>query len=179
MTEKSAIDKMKEEQDPHLRAYLKSLGIDPDYVGPKDDQRRVVIKELQVIFKDSDKTQTLSFETQEDVKNAKKHPLVIKEGCEYKMKIQFRVQHDAVAGFKIHNSVSRLGKEITDEEMLGSFPPSNDFKPLELPTKGWNQAPEGGLYRGDYSGVMKFTDDDKQDHLTVKYAIHIGKDYPK
>lgn len=87
---------------------MKSLGVDPDYVGPKDDPRRVVIKELSVIFKDSPNTQTLSFATAEDVKNAKKTPLHIKEGVEYKMKIQFRVQHDAVAGFKVSTCLLRL-----------------------------------------------------------------------
>jgi hypothetical protein len=87
--------------DPALVAYLKSLGVDPDYVGPKDDPRRVVIKELSVIFKEHPSSQTLSFATEQDVKNAKKTPLHIKEGTEYKMKIQFRVQHDAVAGFKV------------------------------------------------------------------------------
>jgi len=179
MAEPTATDKLRNEKDPALIAYLKSLGVDPDYVGPKDDTRRVVIKELQVIFKDHPTPQTLSFATQEDVKNAKKTPLVIKEGCEYKMKILFRVQHDAVAGFKIENTLSRVGKEVKDLEMLGSFPPSHEFKPLELPRSGWNEAPEGTLYRGDYAGTMKFTDDDKNDHLTVKYAIHIGKDYPK
>ena len=88
--------------DPALIAYLKSLGVDPDYVGPKDDARRVVVKELSVIFKDNPNSQTLSFATAEDIKNAKKTPLHIKEGCEYKMKILFRVQHDAVAGFKVN-----------------------------------------------------------------------------
>ena len=33
------------------------------------------------------------------------------------------------------------------------------------------------FYRGDYGATMKFTDDDKHEHLVVKYAIHIGKDY--
>jgi len=177
MAEQTASDKLKNEKDPALVAYLKSLGVDPDYVGPKDDKRRVVIKELSVIFKDSPKTQTLSFATEEDVKNAKKTPLHIKEGSDYKMKILFRVQHDAVAGFKIENTVSKVGKEVKDSEMLGSFAPSNDFKTLELPRQGWNEAPSGALFRGDYSAVMKFTDDDKNEHLVVKYAIHIGKDF--
>jgi len=175
----SALDKLKGEKDPALVAYLKSLGIDPDYVGPKDDKRRVVIKELQVVFKDHPTPQTLSFATDEDVKNAKKTPLHIKEGAEYKMKILFRVQHDAVAGFKVENTVSKMGKEIKDVEMLGSFPPSNDWKTLEIPRQGWNEAPEGALLRGDYSATMKFTDDDKLEHLIVKYAIHIGKEFGK
>lgn len=41
----------KEKNDPAMVAYLKSLGIDPDYVPPKDDPRRVVISEFAIIFK--------------------------------------------------------------------------------------------------------------------------------
>jgi len=141
----------------------------------KNDPRRVVIKELQVIFKDGTTPQTLSFATEDDVKNAKKKPLVIKEGSEYKMKIQFRVQHDAVAGFKVENTVSKVGKEVKDVEMLGSFAPSEEWKSLELPRQGYNEAPSGMLFTGDYSAVMKFTDDDKNQHLVVKYAIKIAK----
>ena len=42
----------KEKNDPAMIAYLKSLGIDPDYVPPKDDPRRVVISKLEIVFKD-------------------------------------------------------------------------------------------------------------------------------
>ena len=41
----------KEKNDPAMIAYLKSLGIDPDYVPPKDDPRRVVINKFEIIFK--------------------------------------------------------------------------------------------------------------------------------
>ena len=41
----------KEKNDPAMIAYLKQLGIDPNYVPPKDDPRRVVISEFAIIFK--------------------------------------------------------------------------------------------------------------------------------
>lgn len=154
-------------------------GIDPDYVGPKDDKRRVVIKQLDIVFKDHDKRETLTFNTPEEIKNAKKHPLTIKEGAMYKMQVTFRVQHELVAGFKIVNKVSKMGKEIKDVEMIGSYPPSNEFKALDIPRSGWNEAPSGALLRGDYKAKMQFTDDDGSDHLTFDYAIKIASDYAK
>jgi hypothetical protein len=121
----------------HFRA-----GIDPDYVPPKDDPRRVVINELHIVFKENpEKNIVLKMATEEDIKNAKKHPLVIKEGMNrlffvifrmrllteswgpgvlYKFRVSFRVQHNVVLGLQIKNSVSKLGKTLdTSVEMLG------------------------------------------------------------
>jgi len=137
----------------------------------------VVVKQLEIVFKDHAKREVLKFETADDIKNAKKHPLTIKEGSSYKMAVTFRVQHELVAGFKIVNKVSKLGKEIKDVEMLGSYPPSNEFKSLDLPKAGWNEAPSGALLRGEYKARMQFTDDDGADHLTFDYAIKISTDY--
>jgi len=154
------------------------MGIDPNYVPPKDDPRRVVISELAVIFKDHDKPVVLKFDTQEDIKNAKKTPLVIKEGCEYRLRVTFRVQHNVVLGLKIINEVKKLGKTLTkDTEMLGTYPPKHEFQSSHLPDKGWAEAPTGMLSRGDYGAKMKFTDDDNKTHLEFEYTLKIAKDY--
>ena len=173
----SAQDMMKNEKDPSLVAYLKSLGIDPDYVGPKDDPRRVVISEFSVLFKDHPAT-TLKFATDADIKKAKETPIIVKEGCEFKMKVTFRVQHQQVLGLKLINTVSKLGKQIaSDTEILGSYPPSNEFKALEIPKNDWNEAPTGMLARGEYKSNIKFCDDDKNVHLQFDYLIKIAKDW--
>ena len=174
----TATEQMNKEKDPALNAYLKSLGIDPDYVGPKDDDRRVVIKEFSIIFKDHPTPATIKFETDEDIKNAKKTPLVVKEGCLYRMQVVFRVQHDAVSGFQIESTITaKIGKTVKDNLMLGSYPPSNDFKPVDIPRQGWHEAPSGALLRGEYKGKMRFTDDEGKDHLTFDWVLKIAKDY--
>lgn len=146
----------KEKGDPAMIAYLKQLGIDPDYVPPKDDPRRVVISEFSIIFKDGHEPIVLKFNNEEDVKNAKKTPLVIKEGAEFKIKLMFRVQHNVVLGLKVLNTVSKMGKTLAkDEEMLGTYPPKNDFQSLEIPRLDWNEAPSGMIARGEYKSKMK------------------------
>ena len=168
----------KEANDPSMIAYLKSLGIDPNYVPPKDDPRRVVVSSLSVKFKDHETPVVLKFDTDEDLKQAKKTPMVIKEGCEYRMTITFRVQHTVVLGLKIQNQISKLGKTIVkDEEILGSYPPKNEFQSLDIPKNEWNVAPTGTLSRGEYKAKMKFLDDDGNCHLEFDYIIKIAKDY--
>jgi len=168
----------KEANDPAMIAYLKSLGIDPNYVPPKNDPRRVVISSLAVKFKDHPDGAVLKFDTEEDLKNCKKTPIIIKEGCDYRMTLKFRVQHTVVLGLKIQNQISKLGKTIAkDVEILGSYPPKTDFQSLDIPKTEWNTAPTGTLSRGDYNAKMKFMDDDGNTHLEVEYIIRISKDY--
>mmetsp|Transcript_38701 Transcript_38701/g.53937 ORF Transcript_38701/g.53937 Transcript_38701/m.53937 type:complete len:188 (-) Transcript_38701:59-622(-) len=168
----------KEKDDPSMIAYLKSLGIDPNYQAPKDDPRRVVVKEFQVVFKDGHAPCTLKFDTEEDLKKAKKTPMVIKEGVDYKMRVSFRVQHNVVLGFKILNTVSKMGKTIAkDTEMLGTYPPKNEFQAVDIPKNDWIEAPSGALARGSYGAKMKFMDDDGATHLEIEYAVKIAKDY--
>eukprot|EP00122_Pirum_gemmata_P008486 Pgem_evm1s7823 len=52
----------KEKNDPHMQAYLKSLGLDPDYVAPKDDPRRVVVKSVTIEFENHEST-SIEFDT--------------------------------------------------------------------------------------------------------------------
>ncbi|ELP89059.1 Rho GDP-dissociation inhibitor, putative [Entamoeba invadens IP1] len=172
----SATDIAKNEKDPSLVAYLKSLGMDPDYVPPKDDPRRVVISEFAVLFKTRDPV-ILKLSTEADIAKAKSTPIPIKENEEFKMRVSFRVQHEPVLGLRIINTVSKLGKQVaSDEEMLGSYPPKNEFQALELPKNDWNEAPSGMLARGEYKSNVKFTDDDKQMYLQFDYLIKIVKE---
>eukprot|EP00123_Amoebidium_parasiticum_P001442 comp12528_c0_seq1/m.7515 comp12528_c0_seq1/g.7515 ORF comp12528_c0_seq1/g.7515 comp12528_c0_seq1/m.7515 type:complete len:181 (-) comp12528_c0_seq1:544-1086(-) len=176
MSEKEFFEK--EKNDPAMIAYLKALGIDPDYVPPKDDPRRVVISKIEIIFKDGHEAAVLNVATEEDVKKAKEKPLVIKEGAEYKIRVHFRVQHTVVAGLKIQSTVSKMGKKLQSEtEMLGSYPPKSEFGNLDIGGGEFVEAPTGMLARGEYKAHMKFIDDDNQCHLDFEYTIKIAKDW--
>jgi len=167
----------KEKDDPAMQAYLKSLGLDPNYVAPEGDDRRVVVKSLEISFKDHAPTK-LSFETDEDLQNAKKTPLVIKEGSDYKISVTFRVQHTLVAGFKIESTVKKIGKTVSsDTEMLGSFPPSNEWTTIDIGGGDFSEAPSGLMLRGEYKGRMKFVDDDGHTHLDFEYTLKFAKDW--
>merc|ERR1711953_65316 len=96
----------KEKNDPEMLAYLKSLGLDPDYVAPTDDPRRVVVQSLTIEFEDHEPA-VLNFDTaytgEEETHIKEKKPIIIKEGCQFKISVQFRVQHAIVHGFKIQS----------------------------------------------------------------------------
>jgi len=170
--------KVEEEKDPDLIKYMIQLGIDPNYVPPENDPRRVVVSEFAIIFEDHDIPASLSFDTEESILRAREHPLVIKEGCHYKMRVSFRVQHNVVLGLQIINQIYRLGAKLAkDTEMLGTYPPKNEFQDVEIPKNGWHEAPKGGMARGDYKAKMKFIDDDSNVHLEFEYAIKIAKNF--
>ena len=154
----------KEKNDPAMIAYLKQLGIDPNYVPPKDDPRRLVINEFAVVFKDHP-AYVLKFNKPEDLLEAKKKPIIVKEGAEFKIRVSFRVQHNVVLGLKIINTVSKLGKTLTkDEEMLGTYPPKNEFQTLEIPRLEWTEAPTGMMLRGEYKAKVKVCFYSKEPH---------------
>eukprot|EP00343_Euplotes_focardii_P012525 CAMPEP_0205831210 /NCGR_PEP_ID=MMETSP0206-20130828/43404_1 /ASSEMBLY_ACC=CAM_ASM_000279 /TAXON_ID=36767 /ORGANISM="Euplotes focardii, Strain TN1" /LENGTH=158 /DNA_ID=CAMNT_0053135631 /DNA_START=22 /DNA_END=495 /DNA_ORIENTATION=+ len=156
----SAKQRFEEEaKDPAMVAYLKSLGLDPDYKGPADDPRILNLKQLAIVFKDGSKPQVIPLSTEKDVAAAKKTVLEIKQGCEYRVELTFRVQHDMLPGFGMKNTISsRLAKLEESVEKLGSYPPSNEFKTLPLPAKEWLEAPAGFLARGTYKCKVEFFD---------------------
>jgi len=84
-----------------------------------------------------------------------------------------------VLGLQIKNSIYALGgKKIADDvEMLGTYPPKNEFQAVEVPKNGWHEAPTGMLARGEYKAKMKFVDDDEKEHLVFEYTIKIAKDF--
>ncbi|KNC84625.1 hypothetical protein SARC_03155 [Sphaeroforma arctica JP610] len=168
----------KEKNDPAMIAYLKALGIDPDYKPPTNDDRRVVIQKLEIVFKDGHESAVLEVETPEQQAAAKKKPMVIKEGSEYKIRVTFRVQHTLVAGLKIISVVKKMGAELNkEEEMLGSYPPKNEFASVDIGGGDFMEAPKGAFSRGEYKAHMKFMDDDKACHLDFEYTIKISKDW--
>jgi len=166
--------------DESLRKYKESLlgNLDPA-ISPKDDPRRVVIKELKIIFEDrpgGDITYTL--ETKEDLERMKKTPFVLKEGCHYKTKVSFKIQHDIVSGLKYINLVYRKGIRVAKEQtMIGSFGPQVAPHEVVFPRHGWEEAPSGMLSRGSYTAKSQFVDDDEQTHLEFEYAFDIKSDW--
>jgi len=166
--------------DESLRKYKESLlGKVDSSIAPKDDPRRVVVKEMRILFEDrpgGDITYTL--ETKEDLERMKKTPFVLKEGCHYKIKVAFKVQHDIVSGLKYINLVYRKGIRVAkDQQMIGSFGPQAANHDVTFPRHGWEEAPSGMLSRGSYSAKSQFVDDDGQTHLEYEYAFDIKSDW--
>jgi len=179
---KVAIDELlkQDQDDESLRKYKESLlGKIDDSAAPKDDPRRVVIKELKIIFEDrpgGDITYTL--ESKVDLEKMKNTPFILKENSHYKIKVSFKVQHDIVSGLKYVNLVYRKGIRVAkDNQMIGSFGPQDKLHEVTFPRQGWEETPSGILSRGSYTAKSQFTDDDSVTHLEYEYASDIKSDW--
>ncbi|OAL54440.1 Rho GDP-dissociation inhibitor 2 [Pyrenochaeta sp. DS3sAY3a] len=106
-----------------------------------------------------------------------KKPFIIKEGAEYRMKAQFKVQHEILAGLKYVQQTKRAGLSHKLQEMMGSYGPSTEEKPFYEKKFTPETAPSGMLARGSYTAVSKFVDDDNQTHLQFKWTFELKKDW--
>eukprot|EP01133_Synstelium_polycarpum_P008949 gene8949-10495_t len=164
--------------DESLRKYKESL-LGAAVAGPSDDPRRVVVKEMIVMFENRPGGDIhYPLETQAQIDAMKATPFVLKENCKYKIRITFKVQHDIVSGLKQTNLVYRKGiKVATVKTMLGSFAPQADNHVVTVPRNDWDEAPSGLLQRGSYTAKIQFTDDDEQNHLAIDYCFSIKSDW--
>ncbi|KAF3846627.1 hypothetical protein F7725_003705 [Dissostichus mawsoni] len=106
-----------------------------------------------------------------DLTKFKKSPFVLKEGVEYRIQINFKVNKDIVSGMKYTQQSFRGGIKVEKSDyMVGSYGP----RPSEEYTY---DAPKGMIARGTYTIKSKFTDDDKHDHLSWEWCIAIKKDW--
>jgi Rho GDP-dissociation inhibitor len=163
VSEKSSADVgdiMKQDADDEALAKWKAslLGdaAGDNAYSPADDPRRVVIMKLTIMFNGhEDKVYELA--DQAAVDKMKDDPVVIKEGCEYKVAIQVRVQHQLVTGLKYQNVVSRKGVKVSkSNEMLGSFGPQEKPHEVIIPRREWEEAPSGMMARGSYKATSTF-----------------------
>ncbi|XP_030000894.1 rho GDP-dissociation inhibitor 1-like isoform X2 [Sphaeramia orbicularis] len=111
----------------------------------------------------------------QDLDGIKNQTFVLKEGVEYKIKISFKVNREIVSGLKYVQNTFRKGIKIDKSEyMVGSYGP----RPTEYDfLTSTEEAPKGVMARGHYNIKSKFTDDDKHDHLSWEWNLHIKKDW--
>eukprot|EP01116_Phalansterium_solitarium_P015475 TRINITY_DN3424_c0_g1_i1.p1 TRINITY_DN3424_c0_g1~~TRINITY_DN3424_c0_g1_i1.p1 ORF type:complete len:171 (+),score=16.46 TRINITY_DN3424_c0_g1_i1:87-599(+) len=98
--------------DESLRKYKESLlgQAMTEKFAPADDPRRVVITEFRIICEGrpgGDIAYPLADKAAVDA--MKETPFVLKEGCNYKFAVLFRVQHEIVSGLKYVMTVTRKG----------------------------------------------------------------------
>ena len=103
----------------------------------------------------------------------------LKEGCEYRTQLSFRVQNEIVSGLKYQNTVLRGPLAVLRvDEMLGSYAPDPQrINTIVFPKREWEQAPSGMVARGTYNAKTQFVDDDHVTHLEFSYKLHIKKDW--
>lgn len=110
-----------------------------------------------------------------DLTQLKKQPFTIKEGIQYKIRIEFFVQREIVHGLKYVQKTYRLGVPVDKmTHMVGSYPPKTEIQSY---ITGFEEAPSGMLARGEYTVCSLFTDDDKTEHLKWEWSLKVEKDW--
>ncbi|MDI1486428.1 MAG: rho GDP dissociation inhibitor [Ramalina farinacea] len=168
-----------DQNDESLNRWKASLGISsspPIAVDPKD-QRRCVIKTLAMEAEGRPDI-NIDLTTPGSLESLKSKPFSIKEAAKFRMKANFVVQHDVLSGLKYLQVVKRKGIRVAKtEEMLGSYAPNTQEKPIYEKKFEEDEAPSGMLARGHYEAVSKFTDDDNKEHLKFEWSFDIAKDW--
>jgi len=162
------------------------------------DPRRVIVTEFRVMFDPTEGHDDIVYnlDTVEGIADLKSRGVTMKEGCKYKFKISFRVQHEIVAGIKFVNTVKKVNEYYvlvtiiytflyllkavfseTEELMLGSYPPASVPHVFEFPRHSYIEAPKGMLYRGKYYSKNQFIDSDGANHLQYEYELQIKKSW--
>jgi Rho GDP-dissociation inhibitor len=70
---------------------------------------------------------TIDLSTPGSLEALKSKPFTIKEGAQYRMKVQFKVQHQILSGLKYLQVVKRHGLSQKEQEMLVCYTCSGDL----------------------------------------------------
>ncbi|XP_045396936.1 rho GDP-dissociation inhibitor 3 [Lemur catta] len=110
-----------------------------------------------------------------DLAALKNQVFVLKEGVDYKVKITFKVNREIVSGLRCLHHTYRRGLRVDKAVyMVGSYGPSTQEYEFVTPVE---EAPRGALVRGPYTVTSLFTDDDRTDHLSWEWGLHICQEW--
>ncbi|ETN68023.1 rho guanine dissociation factor [Anopheles darlingi] len=162
-------------EDESLRKYKEALLGEAQaekIIFDDSDPRKVIVKKLALVAADRD---PMELDLTGDLTKLKKNVFVIKEGIQYKIRIDFVVQREIVHGLKYVQKTYRMGVPVDKMvQMVGSYPPKKEIQSYTTP---FEEAPSGMMARGTYSVTSLFTDDDKNEHLKWDWSFEIKKDW--
>ncbi|KAK4014166.1 rho GDP-dissociation inhibitor 1 [Daphnia magna] len=164
-----------DQEDESLRKYKETLlgnAIAENIVIEPGNPKKVLVKKLVLVSEgQTEKTLDLSG----DLSKLKQTVFTIKEGVQYRIRIEFFVQHEIVTGLKYIQKTYRKGIQVDKmTHMVGSYAPKKDLQSYTTPLE---DAPSGLLYRGHYTVSSLFTDDDQNEHLKWEWSFEIKKDW--
>lgn len=164
-----------DQEDESLRKYKEALLGEAQQgavIVDPNDQRKVIVKKLALCVVGRD---DVELDLSGDLTNLKKQVFVIKEGVQYRIRIDFIVQREIVHGLKYVQKTYRIGVPVDKmTHMVGSYPPKTEIQSYTTPPE---DAPSGLVARGSYSVNSLFTDDDKNIHLQWEWCFDIKKDW--
>jgi len=163
-----------DKEDESLVKYKASLGLGKDAVAviiDASNPKNVLVRKLVLVVEGRpDVVMDLS-----EANSLEKKTFTIKEGCQYRLRIEFHIQREIVTGLKYIQKVSRVGVQVDKEEyMLGSYGPRTEIQSYTTPVE---EAPCGMVHRGTYKVKSLFTDDDNHEWLAWHWNLEIKKDW--
>lgn len=111
-----------DQNDESLNRWKASLGISNSPALPVDpsDKRRCIIRSLALEVEGRPDI-TIDLTAPGSLEALRTKPFTIKEGAKFRMKANFKVQHDVLSGLKYLQLVKRKGIRVSkDEEMIVS-----------------------------------------------------------
>jgi len=166
-------------EDESLARWKASLGIVPGFEasasGPK-----VTVLTLELASPTLPPGKHIAFDLKDTARLAdtKKHPIMIKEGVEYNVRITFKVNHSIISGVRYIQLVKRAGIKVDKlEQMLGSYGPSPTGEPY---VKNFDpeESPSGMVARsGTYNVRSRVVDDDGEVYAEWEWSFKLGKEW--
>uniref|UniRef100_T1ITV4 Rho GDP-dissociation inhibitor 3 n=1 Tax=Strigamia maritima TaxID=126957 RepID=T1ITV4_STRMM len=164
-----------DENDESLRKYKETLlgnATTETIIIVPDDPRKVLVQKLVLVA--AGRTD-IELDLTGDLTQLKKQEFKIKEGVQYRIRIDFLVQREIVTGLKYVQKTYRKGIQVDKmAHMVGSYAPKQEIQSYLTPLE---DAPSGLLARGGYSVKSCFTDDDNTEHLKWEWAFEIKKEW--
>ncbi|XP_037036109.1 rho GDP-dissociation inhibitor 1 isoform X2 [Bradysia coprophila] len=164
-----------DQEDESLRKYKEALlgaAQSEKIIVDANDPRKVIVKKLALCVPGRD---DMELDLSGDLSKLKKQVFTIKEGIQYKIRIDFIVQREIVHGLKYVQKTYRMAVPVDKmTHMVGSYPPKAEIQSYLTP---FEEAPSGMMARGSYSVTSLFTDDDKNEHLKWDWSFEIKKDW--
>ncbi|KAH9393682.1 hypothetical protein TYRP_021600 [Tyrophagus putrescentiae] len=161
--------------DESLKKYKESLlgsAISSVVIVEPDNPSRVIVKSLSLLVEGRP---DVTIDLSKDLDTIKKSVMTIKDGIQYRLRIDFFVQREIVTGLKFVQKISRHGvKIVKTNNMVGSYAPKAQIQSYTTPVE---EMPSGMLARGTYNVKSLFTDDDQNEHLKWEWTFELRKDW--
>ncbi|RWS04955.1 rho GDP-dissociation inhibitor 1-like protein [Dinothrombium tinctorium] len=174
--EKSLTEIVKaDEDDESLRKYKETLlgnAAKDVVIVDANNPKRVIVKTLALLVEGRD---DIIIDLTGDLSELKKTVFRVKEGIQYRVRIDFYVQKEIVTGLKYKQKIHKHGLKVEQITlMVGSYGPKHELQSYTSPLE---EMPSGMLARGTYVVKSLFTDDDNNEWLKWSWQLEVKKDW--
>jgi len=165
-----------DKEDESLQKYKQTLlgaATTDEVVVDSNNPNRVIVKNLVLLV--DGRPDTVLDLSPGNLEAVKKNVFVIKEGIQYRIRIDFVVQREIVTGLKYQQKILRHGIQVEKMlQMVGSYAPKTEVQSYTSPME---EMPTGLLARGTYNVKSLFTDDDNHQWLKWDWNFELKKDW--